>query len=207
MQCISSNDVKEWNGRTIEIDDAGTGDIVGDAFIGFHDVLSGKIIFRGIPVGLYTEENRNEEKPKKAILQAVKDGLKSLKFDIYQDRILLCRGNCFDYVREWFEKENIKYYPAIIEGKLQDAIEEKFLSHLRTLGITSKKLTKEAGKDRFFVLFNWVCKDYPNRKKFVKRGFPAWKKRWKNRAHIKYKHNSKKRKLVNERAQQILQQM
>ncbi|MFO7794959.1 MAG: hypothetical protein ACQERB_06265 [Promethearchaeati archaeon] len=207
MNCLSTEDVKEWKGRTIEIDDSGTGDIVGDAFIGFHDVPTGKIIFRGIPVGLYTEENRNQDGPKKAILEAVKDGLKSLNFNKEKDRILLCRGSCFDLVREWFEQEELNYLPAIVEGKLQDAVEGRFLSHLRSLGIKSGRLSKTAGKERFFILFNWVCEDFPNRERFVKRGFPAWQKRWRAKAQKRYESKAQKRSFIKSRAKKIMQQM
>ena len=77
--CQSTNNPSEWKGRTIEIDDAGTGDLVGDAFIGFRDTQSKKIIFRSIPVGLYNEENKGEDKVKKHIVKITIDALKSLK--------------------------------------------------------------------------------------------------------------------------------
>jgi hypothetical protein len=206
MNCISTEDVEEWNGRTIEIDDAGTGDIVGDAFIGLHDVDTGKIIFRGIPVGLYNKSNRNDNRPQKAILNAIKDGLKSLNFDEEKDRILLCRGNCFDLTREWLKEEEINYVPAIVEGKLQDAVEERFFSHLRKLGIKSK-IEVDDYKGRFFTLFNWVCEDFPSRERFVKRGFPSWEKRWRKRAKKKYKAKKKQSSKIKRRAKEILQQM
>jgi hypothetical protein len=79
--------------RTIEIDDSGTGDLVGDAFIGFHIVETGKIIFRSVPVGLYRERNYKEDrdKPRKYILNMVKDGLKAIAFDKKRDKIQICR--------------------------------------------------------------------------------------------------------------------
>jgi hypothetical protein len=207
MQCISTEDVKQWNGRTIEIDDSGTGDIVGDAFIGFHDVPTGNIIFRGISVGYYTEENREEDRPKKTILLAVQDGLESLNFNRERDRVLLCRGSCFDLVREWFEKEEITYLPAIVEGKLQDAVEGRFLSHLKSLGVPSKHLSKSAGKERFYTVFNWVAEDFPNREKFVKRGFPAWERYLRQKARRIYGQKQKKRKYIESRAKEILQKI
>jgi hypothetical protein len=206
-KCLTTDEFKQWNGRTIEIDDSGTGDIVGDAFIGFHDVDTGKIIFRGISVGLYTAENRDDNRPKKAILSVVRDGLKSLNFNKEKDRVLLCRGSCFDLVREYFEKEDFNYFPAIVEGKLQDAVEGRFVSHLKTLGVDSNNLSKEAGKERFFALFNWVCENFPERKRFVKRGFPSWEKRWKKVAQKRYNSRRNKRKRVKARAQEIFQQM
>ncbi|MFO8018364.1 MAG: hypothetical protein R6U96_06990 [Promethearchaeia archaeon] len=207
MQCLSTEDVKQWNGRTIEIDDSGTGDIIGDAFIALHDVPTGQIIFRGISVGLYTKRNRNMERPKKAILKTVKDGLKSLNFNKQRDRVLLCRGSCFDLVREWLDQEDINYLPAIIEGKLQDAIEGRFISHLRSLGVKSNKLNKAAGKERFYILFNWVAEDFPHREKFVKKGFPAWENRWKARAQKKYEQKEYKQEYIQTRTEEILKTM
>ncbi len=186
--------------KTIEIDDSGTGDLVGDAFIGLHIVETGKIIFRGIPVGLYNDVNHNNRKSFEHILEMVKDGLKSLKFNKEKDRIQICRGNCFDLVREWFDQVGIKHEPAIVEGKLQDAVEGRYVSHLRKLGIKSPKLTTEAGIQRFFVSFNWVTNDFPAREKYVKQGFPAWKKKWQKIALQRYNKNkfsSKKKEIHN----------
>ncbi len=164
--------------KTIEIDDSGTGDLVGDAFIGFHVLETGNIIFRGIPVGMYNEKNHKEKKSFKHILKVVKDGLEALNFSKKNDVVQICRGNCFDLVREWFDEEGINHEPAIIEGKLQDAVEGRLISHLRKLGVRSPNLTTEAGAKRYFVLFNWVTRDFPFREKFVKTGFPTWNKKW-----------------------------
>ena len=172
--------------QTIEIDDSGTGDLVGDAFIGFHVLETGKIIFRSIPVGLYNKKNHEERKSKEYILKMVRDGLKALKFNKDIDSIRICRGNCFDLVREWFDKEEIEHEPAIVEGKLQDAVEGRYISHLRKLGVKSKKLTKEAGAQRYFVLFNWVSYNFPKHERYVKSGFPAWNKKWRHIAIERY---------------------
>jgi hypothetical protein len=187
-------DAREWkNGHTIEIDDAGTGDLVGDAFIGFHDLDTDKMIFRGVPVGLYNEENRPEGRPQEHILEMVKDGLKALNYR-EGDRILLCRGNCFDLVREYFDEEGIYYEPAIVEGKLQESVEGRFIAHLRKLGIRSKNLTTEAGAKRYWIMFNWVCRDLPRRKNFVKTGFPHWKKYRLAEAEKRYRRRKRGRR-------------
>lgn len=187
MQSITNQKtVHNRTKQTIEIDDSGTGDLVGDAFIGFHVLETGKIIFRSIPVGLYNKENHKERKSQQHILTVVKDGLKALNFDVESDLVQICRGNCFDLVREWFDQEGIQHEPAIVEGKLQDAVEGRYVSHLRKLGVKSKKLTKEAGAQRYFVLFNWVARKFPERQKFVKSGFPGWNKKWRNIAIERY---------------------
>jgi len=184
--CQSTINPSEWKGRTIEIDDAGTGDLVGDAFIGFRDTETGKIIFQSVPVGLYNEENKDDDRPNKHIINVIIKALRKLNHE-KGDRILLCRGDCFNLVREFFNENDIYYEPAIVEGELQDAVEGRYIQHLRRLGVSSYNLTKESGIQRYFILFNWVCQDFPNRERFVKTGFPSWKKKWRKIAIKRYK--------------------
>jgi len=204
--CQSTNNPSEWKGRTIEIDDAGTGDLVGNAFIGFRDVENGKIIFKSVPVGLYNEDNKDDDRPNKHIVKIVIKALRELNHG-KGDRILLCRGNCFDLVREYFNENDIYYEPAIIEGELQDAVEGRFIQHLRKLGVNSHNLTTESGIQRYFILFNWVCRDFPNRERFVKTGFPSWKKKWQKIALKRYQNSNRakilKREEIKQRANMI----
>ncbi|GAF97855.1 unnamed protein product, partial [marine sediment metagenome] len=95
--CQSTINPSEWKGRTIEIDDAGTGDLVGNTFIGFRDTETGRIIFQSVPVGLYNEENKDDDRPNKQIVNVVIKALRKLNHG-KGDRILLCRGNCFNLV-------------------------------------------------------------------------------------------------------------
>jgi len=208
--CQSTINPSEWKGRTIEIDDAGTGDLVGDAFIGFRDTNTGNTIFQSVPVILYNKENKDEDQPKKHILKVVIKALRILHHN-KGDRILLCRGNCFDLVREYFDENKIYYEAAIVEGELQDAVEGRFIQHLRRLGVRSRNLTTDSGIKRYFILFNWVCRDFPNRERYVKMGFPSWKKKWRNIAIERY-HNSnrgksQRRELIERRANEIYKVM
>ncbi|MFX1531326.1 MAG: hypothetical protein ACFFBC_09445, partial [Promethearchaeota archaeon] len=206
--CQSTNNPSEWKGRTIEIDDAGTGDLVGDAFIGFRDTETGKIIFQSVPVGLYNEDNKDDDRPKRHIVDVVKKGLRALNHS-KGDRILLCRGDCFDLVRDYFKENNIYYEPAIIEGELQNAVEGRYVQHLRKLGITSRNLTEESGAKRYFISFNWVCRDFPNRECFVKTGFPSWKKKWRKIAQKRYEkyQRNKTKDSIKKRADKIYELM
>ncbi|MFX1419748.1 MAG: hypothetical protein ACFE9N_12575 [Promethearchaeota archaeon] len=173
---------------TIEIDDAGTGDLVGDAFIGLLRKETGELVFKTLPVALFKEENWKNKKPLKKAVDFVKAGLKQLNFNKDNEIIKLCRGNIFDQVRAYFIEKGINYEDAIVEGKLQDAVEGKLIEHLRNdLGVRSKQLTRKSGAKRFFVLFNWVCYDFYNREKYVKSGFKKWNSIWRDRAIEKYK--------------------
>ena len=172
---------------TIEIDDAGTGDLVGDAFIGFLRKKTGELIFKTLSVDLFKRDNWKSKKPFSETVTLVKEGLRELNFQKDADTIHLCRGNIFDRVRVYFLKEGINYEDAIVEGKLQDAVEGKLVKHLRNdLGVRSKSLTMKSGAKRFFVLFNWVCYNFPKREKFVKSGFKKWNTVWRDRAIEKF---------------------
>ena len=110
---------------TIEIDDAGTGDLVGDAFIGFLRKETGELIFKSLPLNLFKGENWENKKPFSETVKLVKEGLSDLNFQKDGEIINLCRGNIFDQVRAYFIEAGINYEDAIVEGKLQDAIEGK----------------------------------------------------------------------------------
>ncbi|TFG17115.1 MAG: hypothetical protein EU531_04265 [Promethearchaeota archaeon] len=182
---------------SIEIDDAGTGDLVGDVFIGFLRKDTGKIIFRTLSIELFNKENWKNKMPYKRTVELVKSGLKELNFDKDKEKIYLCRGNIFDNVRDYFDEEGINYEPAIIEGRLQDAVEGKLVKHLRNdLGIRSRNLTKKSGAKRYFVLFNWVCRDFYKREKYVKSGFKRWNTVWRERAIEKYEKMNNSRKKI-----------
>jgi len=183
---------------SIEIDDSGTGDLVGDAFIGFYRKNTKHIIFKTLSVDLFKGENWENKMPLKRTVDLVKEGLKELNFDKNKEKVLLCRGNIFDLVRNYFIDEGILYEDAIIEGKLQDAVEMKLVNHLRNdLGIRSKSLTTKSGAKRYFVLFNWVSYDFYRREKHVKSGFKKWNTVWRERAIEKYEEIKYKRRQNN----------
>ncbi|MFX1386733.1 MAG: hypothetical protein ACFE9M_05910 [Promethearchaeota archaeon] len=180
---------------TIEIDDSGTGDLIGNAFLGLFRRETGELIFRTLSVELFKEENWQNKKPLEKAVELVKDGLRELNFNKDNEIIKLCRGNIFDQVRFYFIEEGINYEDTIVEGKLQDAVEGKLINHLRNdLGVRSKQLTKKSGAKRFFVLFNWVCYDFYNREKYVKSGFKKWNTVWRDRAIEKYNKIQKSKK-------------
>ena len=172
---------------TVQIDDSGTGDLVGDAFIGFLRKETGDLVFRTLPVELFQNDNWKNKMPFKFVVTLVKDGLNELKFLKKSEKIEICRGNIFDQVRTYFEEEGINYELAIIDGKLQDAVEGKLVEHLRKLGVRSKNLTAKSGAKRYFVLFNWVCYDFYKREKYVKSGFKKWNSVWREKAIKRYK--------------------
>jgi len=172
---------------TIEIDDSGTGDLVGNAFIGLLRKGTGEIIFKTLLVELFKGDNWKNKKPYQEAVKLVREGLEELNFQRDTDIVHLCRGNIFDQVRNYFLDEGINYEDAIVEGKLQDAVEGKLIDHLRNdLGVKSRHLTKISGAKRYFILFNWVSYNFYKREKYVKSGFKKWNTVWRDKAIEKY---------------------
>ena len=65
---------------TIEIDDAGTGDLVGDAFIGLLRKETGELIFKTLPIDLFKGVNWKNKKPFFETVKLVQEGLRELNF-------------------------------------------------------------------------------------------------------------------------------
>ncbi|MHA1744937.1 MAG: hypothetical protein ACTSWW_02990 [Promethearchaeota archaeon] len=171
----------------IEIDDAGTGDIVGGAFILFWRRETNDLLKKEVPLELYQSPDFNQ-RTQEFIQQLFIEAIVELEIT-KTEGIHLCTGSCFNMAREYLKAEQFNLIDAKIEGYLQDQVEQTYLNHLHeTYGISSKKLTVESGKKRFFLLYNWITSDFPRRQFFVKSGFEAWQKKWKQKAEIDWQH-------------------
>jgi hypothetical protein len=177
----------------VEIDDAGTGDIVGDAVIGFYISEQEEFIFRNIPVSYFQHPLWEQDFPMKYTVEIIENVLSELKFNQKSDLIHICSGNIFNLTRDMFKEKKIQFKDMKIEGKLQDAVEQALLDHLKSIGVNSK-ITIESGKKRFFQLFNWVSNNFPKRRKLVKSGFKSWGKKWESVCIEKYQKNKNNQK-------------
>lgn len=169
------------NFLTVQIDDSGTGDIVGPAFIGLTRVETGTIIIKEIPLELFNEINWLYKKPHSYAIQLVIEELNELNYRINEEKIILCRASIFDMLRTFFMQKGIKSEDGVIEGSLQTALEKKVLSYLKQIGVDQSKLdiidpATDQNKDVYYhdrnkILREWVLDDYKNRLKYVKTGF------------------------------------
>ncbi|MFX0098208.1 MAG: hypothetical protein ACFFCS_01415 [Candidatus Hodarchaeota archaeon] len=169
---------------TIEIDDAGTGDPLLGAVIGFYrqetDESPGELHFEWIPIETYQEGTFQKGLPQEEAAKAVMRGL--LVMNRKEDELIyLCQGSIFDKARESLDKANIKYEPLKVEGVLQEAVEEEYIKAVEKLGIRSKFLrVDEDNKDkgyrkRWHILLNWARKKPAEREKYVKNALNFWK--------------------------------
>jgi hypothetical protein len=175
------NDQLLMNLMTIEIDDAGTGDLIGDAFILIWRRERNDLIIKNIPLEIYQSSDFNilsKNHTKEVLIEALnKLGVSK------QEEIYMCTGNIFDEARVYLRENQYNLIDSKIEGYLQDKVEDTYLNHIiEEYGVPDKLLTRESGKNRFFKLFNWIGKDFPRREVYVKTGFEKWDSKWKIQA-------------------------
>nr|MDO8115392.1 hypothetical protein [Candidatus Sigynarchaeota archaeon] len=164
---------------TIEIDDAGTGDPLLGAVIGFYRRETDQLHFEWIPIEAYQAPKFYKELPQEEAAKAVMRGLLAMNRKP-DEVVLICSGSIFDKARESLDSANIKHEPLKVEGKLQDAVEDEYVRACEQLGIHNKALRideseKDKGyKKRYFILLNWAKKHPQEREKHVKNGLNFW---------------------------------
>ena len=162
---------------TIEIDDSGTGDLIGSAFILFWRRETNELVKKEVPLELYQSSDFNLT-TKNYIRQLFVETFEEMKIPKTEE-ISLCTGSCFDKAREFLKEGEYNYKDAKIEGYLQDMVEQSYLTHIiEEYGVPENKVSVESGKKRFFALFHWITRDFPRRKYYVKSGFDKWNTKW-----------------------------
>lgn len=166
---------------TIEIDDSGTGDLIGPAFILFWRRETNTLIKKEVPLELYQREDFNKL-TKEYIRDLFENVFAEMKIPSTED-IWLCTGPCFDEARKWLKEKNFNFHDAKIEGYLQTQVETTYLDYIiNNYNFPQDKASIESGKKRFYAIFDWVAQDFPRRSKFVKSGFEKWQAKLKREA-------------------------
>jgi len=158
---------------TIEIDDSGTGELVGSAFIGLRKVETDQIIFKELPVELFGEREFASREPQRRVIDLVEEGLKEL-YHQEGEEIKTCSSPFFEELRQYFREKNFIWEDVKIEDPLQRAVELKYLAHLKSIGVDTtidKSVFTLNPEQRNKALKKWVCKDFENRIQFLKLGF------------------------------------
>ena len=158
---------------TIEIDDAGTGDLIGDAYVLFWRRETNTLLKKIIPLELYQQSDFNKL-TQQHVIGLFKEAFSELNVPKTEE-ILVCSGNVFDQARKFMEEEKYNFKTAKIEGYLQDQVEAAYLTNIiEEYNFPSKILNVESGRKRFFSVFHWIAKDFPRRSIYVKTGFSKW---------------------------------
>jgi hypothetical protein len=162
---------------TIEIDDAGTGDILFGAVIGAYRPEDDHFIYdvievRHFQMPLYKEKTHLEE-AKRIVIELIE------RLDLREnEKIIICTGDVLNFAVEALIE---KYGEDVvergkIEGRAQHLVELAFTDELRNIGFEPLKERTEKWGKNFWHMYKWINKRPKRRLKFAKSAFPNLKK-------------------------------
>ncbi len=161
--------------KMIQIDDAGSGSLVGGTCIGVLRKETGEYLYEILPVQLYNECNFKSKIYIYYTTLIVKNALKKLSVK-KEEKILICQGYMFEDTSRYLGHENYYFFKSKIEEPLQSLIEKTFENYAISLGLPKDFISYTKHPFHFHRLLKWVYADYENRVKLCKTGWKSWQK-------------------------------
>lgn len=159
----------------IQIDDAGSGSLLGGTIIGVNRINPYQFYYEVIPLELYNEVNFDKKLYLDYVIEIIKRIFEILRVS-KEEKIYVCRGYMFDNLRKYFRDNNYNFESVIINDPLQSQIEYTFEQYTISLGLPSDFIKYTKYPFHFHSLLKWVYADYENRKLLCKTGWKSWKK-------------------------------
>ncbi|MGE5632507.1 MAG: hypothetical protein ACM3TR_15650 [Caulobacteraceae bacterium] len=159
----------------IQIDDAGSGSLVGGTCIGVLRKETKDFYYEIIPVKLFNEANFRNKLYIYYTTDIIKNAFEKLKVG-KRENIFICRGYMFEDARNYLKQNKYNYHDTKIEEPLQSLIEKTFEEYTISLGLPKEFLSYTKYPFHFHRLLKWVYADYDNRLKLCKTGWKSWNK-------------------------------
>lgn len=159
----------------IQIDDAGSGSLVGGTCIAALRVETGEYIYDFIPVSFYQNGNFYKKSYLDKCLCIVSTLLKKLKVDS-KEEISICQGYMFDKVRKYLNSNGYNWTNTKIIDPLQSLIEQTFSQYALDLGVPIQYVKYTKYPLHFHRILRWVYADYNERCKLCKTDWKSFKK-------------------------------
>lgn len=159
----------------IQIDDAGSGSLIGGTLIGIIRTETKDFYYDIIPVKYFTSPYFEEKKYADYCIKIIKEGLSHL--EVKKDEpVEICQGYIFDKARAALARENFRIISTKIEEPLQSIIEETFMDYIIGLGVPLDYLQFTKYPFHFHRLLKWVLAEPKQREKLCKTAWKSWKK-------------------------------
>lgn len=159
----------------IQIDDAGSGSLIGGTLIGAIRTDDMNYYYDIIPLKYFKSPLFEEKDYIKYSTKIVCDALDYLKPG-KDEPIEICRGYIFDHARPYLLNMGYNIIPASIENPLQDIVEGEYFNYIINMGIPEEYLKYTRYPFHFHRLLKWVLADYSHRSAICKTGWQSWKK-------------------------------
>ncbi len=159
----------------IQIDDAGSGSLVGGTIIGILRSKDLDYYYEAIPIELFTSPFFEKKKYSDYTLKIIIDGINNLRIK-KNEPIEICQGYMFDKARTYLSQNGYNVINTKIGEPLQSIIENSFLDYVIGLGIPMDYLEYTKYPFHFHKMLKWVLSDKVNREKLCKTGWKSWRK-------------------------------
>ncbi|WP_041720789.1 hypothetical protein [Alkaliphilus metalliredigens] len=159
----------------IQIDDAGSGSLLGGTLIGIVRVETNEYAHEIIPLEYYRGTNFENKVYIQYVLTIIKRLFKSLHVS-KEEEIHMCRGYMFDQAKVWLKEEQYHFISTKIQDPLQSIIEKEFEKYTISLGLPLNMITYTKYPFHFHRILKWIYADYQIRSLLCKTGWKSWKK-------------------------------
>ncbi len=170
----------------IQIDDAGSGSLIGGTCIGILRVETMEYYYEIIPLFYYRPQIFKNKMYLYFTLTIIKNAINVLKID-KSEPIGICRGYMFDVSYAWLESNGYLVKRDKIGNPLQDIVENTFQVYTINLGLNERFIKYNKYPFQFHNIIKWVYADYDKRKPLCKVGWKSWQKYDKGDYSITYK--------------------
>ncbi|GAB6087841.1 hypothetical protein [Alkaliphilus crotonatoxidans] len=159
----------------IQIDDAGSGSLLGGTIIGAYRVETDEYYYDVIPLGFYQGEPFQKKEYINYVVEIVKKLFDQLRVT-KDEKIEVCRGYMFEALNKWLKEEQYHFINTKIGDPLQSAIEKSFDDYAIGLGLPKEFISYTKYPFHFHRILKWVYADYQQRSSLCKTGWKSWKK-------------------------------
>lgn len=167
----------EFGGEEILIDDSGWGELILGVIIGVLRQPSGDYMERRIPVIFFQPPRFERKEYLDKAVDIVKEAIDVMKPS--RDAVFkVCSGYVLSGIRKYLGEQGFNVKVTKVSGELQERVERGYLNWCREVGVPSRALQPESGKNRFWALLNWVKEKPELREGLVKSGWKSWRTRW-----------------------------
>ncbi len=157
---------------TIQVDDAGVGDLLFGVIVGAHRRETGEFHYDVIPVSFFQSPDFRRKLYLKKATELTLRLIHEMQLGA-DEPIEICSSFLFDETRpalfETFGKDRVRV--SVISGEAQNNVETAYLDEVRNLGYEPIKERDEKRARSFFHMLRWV-KSNPDRLKYAKTGWP-----------------------------------
>lgn len=157
----------------IQIDDAGSGSLVGGTCIGLYWAEHNLFECGFVPLDCYTPVNFKKKVYQEYVINIISRFFKEMSIP-KDEPVELCQGYIFDALREYFSSKKRKWKSVKIEGVLQEKVEKAFADYSVSLGLPESYISYTKYPFHFHKLLRWVYADYDHRKYLCKTGWKSW---------------------------------